>query len=216
MTYVDLAAFKEYLRIPAADTTDDVELLDALNAATSALDHLCSRTFEVAGAASTRYFQPWYDARMGRWVLPTDDVQDTTGYVVNTWDTAANAYSVAVTFPGNPWRPLNPTATRPYNELILPPGVYNAGTRGLLQFSGWSSDENADYVAVTAKWGWSAVPASIVAATKLQASRWFKRRDAPFGLVTAPDGSENTRLMNTVDVDVQVMVRGFVKYWAAR
>ena len=58
--------------------------------------------------------------------------------------------------------------------------------------------------------------APIVEACLILADRVFKRRDAVFGVTSSPDGSENTRLTNTVDVDAQVALRGFVKYWAAK
>lgn len=219
MSYADLAAFKRYVRID--DTADDVELQAALDTATSAISHLCSRTFEPKlVAAETRYFQPWWDSRMGRWVLPTDDLVDTTGFTAKTWDATASDWIDPIAFDGSPWRPfLNGNPDRCYTELILPNGTrigqISLGEQ-MSMYGGWQSDQNGDYVAVSALWGWPAVPEPIVAATLLQASRWFKRRDAVFGLTSSPDGSENTRLLATVDVDVQVAVRPFVKYWGAR
>lgn len=220
MSYADLAEFKRYVRVPDLDDVDDTELQGALDTATSAIAHLCSRDFEIVGdTPTTRYFQPWYDGKLGRWVLPTDDVFDTTGYTVHTWDTTDVAWTVPVVFAGSPWRPLNTTGTRPYTQLILPPGASIGRVslgEALSMYAGWQSDENADYLAVTALWGWPAVPAAIKSATLLQASRFFKRRDSPFGLTSSPDGSENSRLLNSLDVDVQVACRPYVKYWAAR
>lgn len=211
MSYADLAAFRAFLRITdPTDTVDDVQLQGALDTATSAIDHLCSRRFEVATTTATvRYFQPWWDRRWGQWALPIDDLFDTTGLAVRTWDAGSVSWVTNVT--GYALRPVNAAAQgRPYTRVLLPPGSgYAPGT-------GWGSNDNADYVAVTARWGWPAVPAPVVQACLLQADRVLKRRDAPFGVTSSPDGSENTRLGNTVDVDVQVALRGFIKYWAAR
>lgn len=212
MSYADLAALKSYLRIPEGDTEDDNELQSALDTATAEITHLCSRTFEVAGEAGvTRYFQPFYDQRNRCWVVPIDDTFDSAGLTVKTWDATDTDWTISVD--GFWLRPINAIAGgKPVTEIVLPSGAYTGGSG----FTGWAADENETYVAVNAIWGWPAVPAPIVEATKIQASRIAKRRDAPFGVTASPDGSENTRLGSTVDVDVQVALRGWIKYWAAR
>jgi hypothetical protein len=199
VSYADLAAFKRYLRIGTPpdfddDTIDDVELQRALDTATSEIRHMCSRDFEINenGELWTRYFQPYWDKVSGRWVLPIDDMRP-----------------LGAPFASNGGGP------RPWTEILLPAGVSLPST-DWHGWSGWASDDNAGYLAVTAYFGWPNVPAAIVEATCIQASRTFKRRDAPFGVTSSPDGSENTRLTNTVDVEVQVAIRGYVKYWAAR
>lgn len=208
MSYATLPQFKAFLRIAEEDTVDDAEMQRALDTATSEINHMCSRTFEVADGLTTRYFLPWWDRRNGAWVLPIDDVQDPTDLAVNAWTEDDTAWTTPVT--GWQLRPLNVTQTRPYSSLLLPSGSdYSPG-------SGWAAGENSAFLAVTARWGWGAIPAPIVEACLIQADRVFKRRDAVFGVTSSPDGSENTRLTNTVDVDAQVALRGFVKYWAAK
>ena len=71
----------------------------------------------------------------------------------------------------------------------------------------------ADEVAVTALWGWSAVPATIEAATKLQASRFLSRRESPYGVAGSPDTGSELRLLARLDVDVAVMVSDFRRWW---
>jgi hypothetical protein len=63
--------------------------------------------------------------------------------------------------------------------------------------------------AVTAVWGWPDVPATIVQATNLQAARFFKRRDAPFGVAGSPDSGSEVRLLERVDPDVAVMCKAY-------
>jgi hypothetical protein len=227
--YADLAAFKRYLRIGTPpdfddDTIDDVELQRALDTATSEIRHMCSRDFEINenGELWTRYFQPYWDKVSGRWVLPIDDLFSTTDLVVSSWTADDNDWTTPVgTITDADMRPLgapfasNGGGPRPWTEILLPAGVSLPST-DWHGWSGWASDDNAGYLAVTAYFGWPNVPAAIVEATCIQASRTFKRRDAPFGVTSSPDGSENTRLTNTVDVEVQVAIRGYVKYWAAR
>lgn len=217
MSYADLAVFKAYLRI--GDTVDDVELQAALDTATSSITHLCSRTFEVADLdnPTERYFQPFYDDRSGAWVVPVDDIP-TTGALqyVYTWNADEQAWSDQVTGETPPLlRPINAaTNGKAFTEILLPTGTFTPSRgRG---WSGWMSDDNADYVSVVASFGWLTIPPAIVQATLLQASRVFKRRDAPLGVTSSPDGSENTRLLNRVDPDVEVAVREYIKWWAAR
>lgn len=214
MSYADLAAFKAYLRID--DSVDDVELQRALDAATSEITHLCSRDFtppDPMDPLTDRYFQPYYDTRNGAWVLPVDDIGDLTGLTMSTWDETDLNWTVTVDPATLAWRPIGtPGVGTVSTSAILPAGAYT-GPRG---FTGWASNDNASYVKVMARFGWATIPEAIVEATLIQASRVFKRRDAPFGLVGAPDGSDNTRLLNKVDADVEVLIRGYVKYWAAR
>lgn len=69
---------------------------------------------------------------------------------------------------------------------------------------------------ITGLWGWSAIPAAVVMATKLQASRFLMRRDAPFGIVGSPDSGTDTKLTATADPDVKVALRRYVRKWWAR
>jgi hypothetical protein len=70
-------------------------------------------------------------------------------------------------------------------------------------------------VQVTATWGWTAVPATIKKATLLQASRFYKRRDAPFGVAGSPDMGSEMRLLAKVDPDVEVMLGDYRRKWGA-
>lgn len=216
MSYADVAALKAYLRIPAEDALDDGELQGSLDAATSTINHLCSRTFDVApvapAPAEARWFQPWYDRGRGRWVLPIDDLMTSTDLVISTWDTTDADWSVTVPTAEVYLRPINaPEEGKPWTSLVMPAGAsFGSG------FNRWVGDDDADFVKVTARWGWTTVPAGVVQATLLVASRFFRRRDSTFGIISSPDGSENSRLLGTVDPDVQRMLKGYVKYWAAR
>jgi hypothetical protein len=62
---------------------------------------------------------------------------------------------------------------------------------------------------VTAVWGWTAVPTSVKQATLLQASRFHKRRHAPFGVAGSPEMGSEIRLLSRVDPDVSVALRDF-------
>jgi hypothetical protein len=64
-------------------------------------------------------------------------------------------------------------------------------------------------VAVTALWGWTDIPATVVEATKLQAHRVLMRRDSPYGVAGSAESGTEMRLLAKLDPDVAVMLRGF-------
>jgi hypothetical protein len=70
-------------------------------------------------------------------------------------------------------------------------------------------------ITVTGLWGWTSVPDTIVQATKLQALRFFKRNEAPFGIAGSPDLGNEGRLLARVDPDVSVMLNSHRRWWAS-
>ena len=54
----------------------------------------------------------------------------------------------------------------------------------------------------------SPVPKAIKLACQIQASRWFKRQDAPFGVLGSPEFGNYTRLLSKLDPDVEFMLNG--------
>jgi hypothetical protein len=218
--YASLSMFRDYVRSSAvthdADDPDSEIATVALVAAARAIDLACGRSFKAADTAvSARYFTPilrpaldpityatsaypasWYRHA----ILPIDDVFDLTGMVVN-FDVSGNgAYTNAVTaYRAGP----QGAASRgmPYTKLIFDSGTYPP----LYEES----------VKVEALWGWDATPATIVKANLIQAARFFKRRDAPFGVAGSPDMGNELRLLSKLDPDVAVMVAVYKRNWGA-
>lgn len=75
--------------------------------------------------------------------------------------------------------------------------------------------EDLDAVDIMARWGWTAVPTAVKLATMLQASRLFKRKDAPFGIAGSPSEGSEMRLLAKVDPDVAVSVGPYIRQWGA-
>lgn len=212
MSYADLNALKRHLQL-GASTADDQDLQRNLDTASREIDQLCSRTFAVAGDTPTpRWFTPWYDRRSGRWRVAIDDIMDTTGLTVESWNDADEYWTTSVAGPFA-YYPINAAAEDlPYTELVLPASVSLPAP----SWSGWTSDDSRDYLQITALWGWTAVPANVEQACILQAARLFKRRDALFGVTSAPGGGDSIRLQDRMDPDAVSALRGYIKYWAAR
>lgn len=213
MPYATVDALKSFMRIPGGSTADDAELLRALETASRQIDHLCSRTFEVnTGTPSVRYFTPWHDSYGGRWRVPVDDFMTLDDLEVLSWTDADENWTTPVVGPFTAL-PLNAAAKgMPWNELVLPSGTSLPHP----DWHGWASEDSQDYLAVTAQWGWTTLPAQVEEACLLQAARLQKRRDAVFGIVAAPDGSAQTRLQDRMDPDAVLALRGLTKWWTAR
>lgn len=183
-TVADLAA---YLRI--GDTVDDVELAHAIAAASRAVDDACNRQFGQATAPEERTYTARPDYGTGYWTADVDDYQSATGLAVTVDGDTVTTYDKA---------PLNAAAKgRPWTRV-----AFTADSEYL-------PSTHPHRVAVTAQWGWVAVPVPVVQATLLQAARFFTRRNAPFGVAGSPDQGSEMRLLARVDPDVAVALRGF-------
>jgi hypothetical protein len=185
ITATDVAA---YLRVD--DTVDNVEFGIWATASSRAIDKRTNRQFGQLAAPAARTYRraPHYDPTCGLWVLEIDDVQDATGLQVNG---TAYASSGAVLLPDNapadgvPWERLGFTV-QPIPSYPGQP-VTNV---------------------VTARFGWTAVPSQVVAAAKLQCSRWNSRRDSPYGIAGSPDAGSEMRLLAKLDPDVATTLLG--------
>lgn len=193
---------KSYLRIPTADTTDNSELAVAITAASRAVDLACNRQFGQTSPAAARYFTARWDKDRCVHVLDLEDVQDTAGLTVAGDGDDDDTYDVTIT----EYRllPLNAAADgMPYTQIVM---KYAAST---------DVPTGEGRVKVTAKWGWSAVPTTVKQATLIQASRFFARRNSPYGIAGSPDLGNELRLLDRVDPDVRTMLRPYRKHWVA-
>ena len=195
---------KASLGLADADVTDDGLLDIVIAAASRADDAETCRQFGNHGSAVER-FVTWDGRRLeGRTALEVFDFQTMTGLVVKTLatDGAVDAtLTVSADFDLWPW---NAAADgRPWTHIVLraaPPASFSRRARG---------------VSVTANWGWTAVPKLVENATLLQAARWYKRKDAPFGVAETPSGAEGFRLLERLDADVGLSLQSLRRLWAA-
>lgn len=188
--YMTLAEAKAYLRI--ADTVDDTELPVWITAASRAVDDYCNRQFGSSPAgllARTYRRNPYLNQATGLWELDIDDVQTSTGMLVNG---VALATSGAVLLPDNA-----PLEARPWTRI------------GLTTWPVASTPGVPVTTVITANpWGWTAVPAQVPAAVRLQLNRWNARRDSPLGVAGSPDQGSEIRLLAKLDADVRPTLAG--------
>jgi uncharacterized phiE125 gp8 family phage protein len=200
--YITSAELKAYLRI--SHTDDDVEIALAVTAASRAVDLCCSlgrvaRQFGVV-SAQERFYTPEWDRRRRRWVIEIDDLMSTAGSDFQLQDVDGNDVGAIDSYILEPRNAA--VKDRPWTRLVVKPDSTYTPT-------------GIEYeAALTAPWGWTAVPSPVKQATKIQGSRFFARRNSPYGIAGSPDDGSEMRLLSRVDPDVSVSL-GSYKRWGA-
>lgn len=192
--YETPANLKLTLGIEPLDTSYDVLLNKALSAASRGIDAKCgapARRFWLDAVASARTFNP-----RGR----TASTADGELFLVD--DIGAEAGLVVEVGSGSTWIAIvaGDYETVPDNAM-----VNGRAIEGMLRVGGcWAADPR-QRLRVTARWGWPAVPDVVVEATRIQASRLFKRKDSPEGILGSADWGGVANLAR-VDPDVQALI----------
>jgi hypothetical protein len=128
-------------------------------------------------------------------MVAVDDIYDITGLAVLGDLDGSGTYATSITVKYS--LPKNAIAIgKVVTDLALDNGTTSPGA-----------------IKVTALWGWTAVPATILAATLLQASRIASRRDSPYGVAGSPELGSELRLLSKLDPDVAIMVSAYRRYW---
>lgn len=200
MSYATLAELKTFVGIPVLDVQDDTALQLALDAASTQVDNWTDRVFTADATVTTRDYTV---AEVGS--LDVDPISTLTGLVVATDDNGDGTFETTWTV-GTDFRvePTNATAAGvPWDRIValgprwFPKNTYRPTVR------------------VTAKFGWpgGVVPQAVKLATLIQASRLFKRKDAPFGVAGSVEFGSELRLLNELDRDAQNLLRPFRRNW---
>lgn len=199
-TYATTADLKARLGIDPTDTTWDSVLSEVLTSASRAIDAWCHRRFGQDDTPTTRTY--W--ATNLQYLL-VDDVSTASGFVLQTdggktWTVVDDLSTTPTTTADALLGPRNSSYEgRPYTRVeslgrfFIP---YPIGPLG--------------QVFVTARFGWPAVPTLVNEACLIQASRLYKRKDAPLGVLGSPElGSGVTRLLARLDPDVELMLQTY-------
>src|SRR3954462_854417 len=182
-------------------TVDDALLSEAITQSSRLIDKAANRQFGNT-AIEARYYTARWDNRRNRWVIIVDDFQTVTGLLVAFDSTDDASYGDLI----DEYRlhPVNSAQRgRPWYRIEVHPDSTVQPTAA------------ADAVEVRVPWGWTDIPAPIVGACKLQASRLVNRRDSPYGTTGSPETGSELRLLAKIDPDVAITVGAFWRPWGA-
>lgn len=196
--YITLAEAKVFA--DSTVTSHDADTSVAITAASRAIDQFCNRQFGKVTSPEERLYTAEWDRRRCRWVVEIDDLMTTSGFVAEIQDEDGDTVAAIDEYL---LEPRNAAAEgKPWTKLIVKPTSSGipCGTQ--------------DQVAITASWGWSAVPVPVTEAARLQVNRFLKRRTSPHGIAGSPDFGTELRFLSKLDPDVGVALGGYVRWWA--
>jgi hypothetical protein len=188
--YVSVAEIKAAIGIASTDVADDPAITLAIEAASSSIDDWCHRSFDLSEPVTRLY--RYQGSR-----LSVDDIGSLTGLAL-----AVDPFLNGVSFYLDPPNAL--VDGKPWTHLSTDSGT---------AIPTITTSLNGPNVSVTARFGWPAVPAVVKQAARIQAMRFYKRKDAPFGISGSPDMGGEMRLLSQLDPDVQALVRPLIKGW---
>lgn len=177
MAYALVEELRQVLDIPPEDTSTDVDLQRALDAAATWVDWFTGRTFGTTGTAAVPVARTYAAATVDTVALVDLQSAAPTVEVDSAGDRTFATTLVAAQYA------LNPLGGPPFDELLawaapaagLEPVVFVVG----------------QLVRVTGVWGYTdargRTPAAVAEANLLLGARWYKRREAPFQLLQAPE-----------------------------
>jgi hypothetical protein len=180
--YASLPELKQYLAI--GDAANDVDLERALDAASRKIDGECGRTFGLQ-TAQTRLYYP-----ESAWSVRTPDLVAVT--TLKTDPDGDQTFDTTLTVADYELWPLNEGR---YQEIRIRPQADDSFTPGR-------------YVQVVGTFGVvvdGGLPVEVRQAALILASRYYKRAEAPFGVLQNTDLGQYTRL-STNDPDVVALL----------
>lgn len=166
--YATRAELAARMGLTSASAAENARMDSAVATASQEIDKFCNRTFWSSVTESEREF-----VASSRKVVFTDDFHTTPSSVkvVEYWGDGVTVTTVLV---ATDWKaePRNPDDGRPQWSL-----------RNMRRSSPFPVGPDNGHIAVTATWGWAAVPGSVKEACLLLAEEYFKLKEAPFGVV---------------------------------
>lgn len=167
-SYATVQELKDYIALNKP-TDHLTNLEEALATASREIDRHCERQFNNTPDASARVFRP-----KGLKLVTLDDFYTTDDLIIETDPGDSGTFSNIWTPSDYELEPLNGIVN---GEFGWP--YFRIRAVGNKVFP--ANNERAS-LRVTAKWGWSDVPAPVKRATLVIASEMFKLKDTPFGV----------------------------------
>ena len=189
----ELAAF---LRIE--DDGEDAYLEGFIQAATSAIDAHCGRSFAGADTSETArtFAARWAD------LIDVDPMANTTGLAIAVDTSGDGIFNQAWASTDYQLEPLNQRraglTNHPYTRIrAIESKTFPVGRRATVE--------------VTARWGWATVPDAVTQAAMMHAGRLHERRNMPAGIIAGDGFIGRTSLGLDPDVKALLEKRGLLE-----
>jgi hypothetical protein len=181
--YVTLDEFKGFIGRTSTDL--DGAITPLLTTASRWVDSKCGRRFYADSAATTRVFQP-----LTAYTVIIDDAWTVTA--VETDDADDGTYSTDWT--ASDYQTLPPNGVGSNGQSGWPTTALRAVES--LTFPTWHRRPS---VRVTAKWGWTAVPADVEQACLYYVNRLFYLRGTPGGFAESAEFAQPIRSIRDIE-----------------
>lgn len=192
--YSTLVTVKTSLSIPLDNNDEDYYLEATIEAVSRMIDNYTGRRFY--SEQDTRYYaaasidEVFIDDLLSLTSIKTDD--DNDGVFETTWSTADyHKYPLNAGENGTPYTRIEVSG---YGSYSFPTGVKRA-------------------VQIVGTFGYcstAAIPKPVSEACKLQASRLYKRKDAPFGVIGGGDMQQSVSIPD-IDQDVKILLSPYIR-----
>lgn len=201
MAYATLAELRDWVGITRAeDTADDTKLSLALDVATALIDNYTDRYFTQDANVVAREYVP-LDSRT---VDVPYGISTTTGLIVATDDNNDGVYETTWDSTDYRLEPANAADdSRPWSRIVA------VGSR----LFPVSTARRYPAVRITAKGGWTAVPAPVKQACLIQAAFIWGRKDSRFGVAGSPEFGNELRVETALDRTAQVLLDPYRRHW---
>jgi len=166
--YITNAELRSYMKLDKPGDGNDGVINDVVAAVTQEINRHCGRQFQLASTATARVFSP-----LNQHALIMDDVSSATGFILKTDEDNDGVFETTWDAADYELSPLNQVQ---YGQEGWPYFVVKAVGQKYFRYS------RRVNVQITAKWGWSAVPAPVKQAAKIMAADAFQLKDARLGL----------------------------------
>ena len=188
--YGTRVALKTRLGIEADDTSRDALLDSALAASSRGIDKATGRRFWLDDTATPRVYR-----LAGRVVCEADGDLLLVDDIGNIDDLVVELGG------GSSWTTITGYETQPDNALADGQPI-----TGLLRSGGWGTYNSR--VRITTRWGYPAEPEDITEASYIQASRLYKRKDSPEGIIGSAEWG--VRNLSRRDPDVWALIEPYI------
>jgi hypothetical protein len=171
--YCSLDDLKAAMRI--TDSNDDDRLIRCINAASRCIEDFTNRRFWADSGLSARLF-----TADTQWYCPVDDFQTSDGLIVETDPNGDGTFPIVWAPSDYQLEPINEESEgQPWSWDAI--RAVGGNTFPVFGQGYYPQPFTQALVRVTAKWGWSAIPAPVQTAAVILAQYLVKVDDVPLG-----------------------------------